>query len=460
MPIWRRCTWRHMAALGRQSEAVANYRRLVARGSGQPRRNPYPGDCVECRQTAARKPSASCVRHSRAYSTDGGAALHACSQPPQLWSDSTKPSCALRECVRLEPRRAEAHDRLAQLIWMRTGRYRRGHAHSGSRRSKNSRMTMHCGAPRPPCCRERETRAALTRASPNVPHDPSRTPACSFARDLAALEFEPATALTLAQRALRALPNDHTARRLLCAAYLGVGERGQGAGRVRDAAGNATAGRSIPHCHADHGAAAVERSPLRERSATTTGWFCRRPSKRLPGWPDLASFLTELTSRLSALHNPHGHRLLYQSLRQGTETTQDLSRSQDPVIQALFRAFAAPIARYRDHIGQGEDALRRRNRGPTRFNGGWSVRLHSDGYHTSHVHPRGWISSACYIQLPDCMSVGTHGRGNLQLRRAGHADDAITTRASCRFAPRLGCWCFSRRISGTARCLFTAISRA
>src|SRR3569832_411658 len=28
---------------------------------------------------------------------------------------------ALRECVRLEPRRAEAHDRLAQLVWMRTG---------------------------------------------------------------------------------------------------------------------------------------------------------------------------------------------------------------------------------------------------------------------------------------------------------------------------------------------------
>ena len=56
-----------------------------------------------------------------------------------------------------------------------------------------------------------------------------------------------------------------------------------------------------------------------------------------PGWSDLASFLTELASRLNALHNPHGHRLLYQSLRQGTETTQDLSRSQDPVIQALFQ---------------------------------------------------------------------------------------------------------------------------
>jgi hypothetical protein len=138
-----------------------------------------------------------------------------------------------------------------------------------------------------------------------------------------------------------------------------------------------------------------------------------------PGWSDLTSFLTELTSSLNALHNPHGHRLLYQSLRQGTETTQDLSRSKDPVIQALFHAFAAPIARYRDHIGQGQDPLRRRNRGASRFNGSWSVRLHRAGYHTSHVHPRGWISSACYIQLPDSMKAGHTAEGVLSFGAPG-----------------------------------------
>jgi hypothetical protein len=137
------------------------------------------------------------------------------------------------------------------------------------------------------------------------------------------------------------------------------------------------------------------------------------------GWPDLGSFLTELAARLSPLHNPHGHRLLYQSLRRGTETTQDLSRSSDPVIQALFRVFDAPIARYREHIGQGDDALRRRNRGAARFNGAWSVRLHRDGYHTSHVHPRGWISSACYIQLPDGMRTGHTAEGTLSFGAPG-----------------------------------------
>jgi hypothetical protein len=144
-----------------------------------------------------------------------------------------------------------------------------------------------------------------------------------------------------------------------------------------------------------------------------------QPLETPAGWPDLSSFLTELTARLNVLHNPHGHRLLYQSLRGGTETTQDLSRSQDPVIQALFQSFAAPIARYRERIGQGDDPLRRRNRGASRYNGSWSVRLHSAGYHTSHVHPRGWISSACYIQLPDCTKSGHSGEGILSFGAPG-----------------------------------------
>jgi uncharacterized protein (TIGR02466 family) len=47
--------------------------------------------------------------------------------------------------------------------------------------------------------------------------------------------------------------------------------------------------------------------------------------------------------------------------------------------------------------------LRRRNQGDWHFNGSWSVRLGTSGFHTSHVHTRGWISSACYIDLPDSM---------------------------------------------------------
>jgi hypothetical protein len=132
-----------------------------------------------------------------------------------------------------------------------------------------------------------------------------------------------------------------------------------------------------------------------------------------PPWPDVAGFFADLKVSLDRLHDPHGHPLLFQSLRHGTETTFDLSRSADPVIQALFSSFAAPIERYLEHMGHGSDPLRRRNLGRWRFNGSWSVRLRTSGHHANHVHPRGWISSACYIELPDVMSDACSDEGIL-----------------------------------------------
>lgn len=30
----------------------------------------------------------------------------------------------------------------------------------------------------------------------------------------------------------------------------------------------------------------------------------------------------------------------------------------------------------------------------------WSIRMQTGGYHVDHVHPNGWLSSACYIEAP------------------------------------------------------------
>jgi hypothetical protein len=130
-------------------------------------------------------------------------------------------------------------------------------------------------------------------------------------------------------------------------------------------------------------------------------------------WSGRNSFFSDVKSSLERLHSAHTHPLLFQSLRHGTETTGDLTRSADPVIQALFEAFAAPIRCYLEQIGHGTDPLRRRNNGAWRFNGGWSVRLRSSGFHTSHVHPRGWMSSACYIELPASMADARSQEGVL-----------------------------------------------
>jgi len=49
------------------------------------------------------------------------------------------------------------------------------------------------------------------------------------------------------------------------------------------------------------------------------------------------------------------------------------------------------------------------------------VRLHTSGFHTNHVHPRGWISSACYIELPDGMSDAQTRDGILTFGEPGIA---------------------------------------
>ncbi len=85
---------------------------------------------------------------------------------------------ALRECVRLEPRRAEAHDRLAQLVWMRTGNIGEATRASGSGARRLSGRTMRCGPRRLLCCRKQAIRALPWRASASVLPDPSPTPTC------------------------------------------------------------------------------------------------------------------------------------------------------------------------------------------------------------------------------------------------------------------------------------------
>ena len=401
-------------ALGRQGEAVANYRRLVALAPD----NAVATHTLAVALNAAQQPAeAERVARQALLHSRPTAALHYTHAQSLLGLErADEAELALRECIRLDPRRAEAHDRLAQMIWMRTGNIAEAtgalqHAlekfpHDDALRGTKAALLQGAG--------DAQGAFACLAESAAQPQAPLNL---LIRAGLAALEFEPVTALAFAERALRVQPDNRTTRKLLCAAYLGVGE---GAKALTE---SATLLQAMPD---DQYLIAMQTTALRLLNDSRYELFCdydrmlwSAPLETPAGWPDLSSFLTELTSHLEALHNPHGHRLLYQSLRRGTETTQDLSRSEDPVIQALFRAFAAPIACYRDHIGHGADALRRRNRAATRFNGGWSVRLHRDGYHTSHVHPRGWISSACYIQLPESMRAGHTAEGILSFGAPG-----------------------------------------
>lgn len=122
-----------------------------------------------------------------------------------------------------------------------------------------------------------------------------------------------------------------------------------------------------------------------------------------PGWSDMAAFLSDLGVALTRLHTTETHPI-GQSVREGTQTTQNLLMSEEPAIRGLFRALDAPIRRHIAKMGRGPDPLRSRNLGGYAYSGAWSVRLRAGGgSHADHVHPQGWLSSACYIEVPQAV---------------------------------------------------------
>jgi tetratricopeptide (TPR) repeat protein len=117
----------------------------------------------------------------------------------------------------------------------------------------------------------------------------------------------------------------------------------------------------------------------------------------------LEGFLSDLAETLTALHPTAAHPL-EQTLRGGTQTPGELFNKPAPIIQAFKAQIEKAVQVY--IAGLPDDPshpLLRRKTGRFAFSGSWSVRLKSDGFHVNHVHPKGWISSACYIALPDSM---------------------------------------------------------
>lgn len=113
--------------------------------------------------------------------------------------------------------------------------------------------------------------------------------------------------------------------------------------------------------------------------------------------------LDALADRLRRLHAGSG-RFLDQSVRGGTQTDGPLLTRIDPEIRTLRAAIAEAVEAYRAQLPPLDPAhpmLRHARTGRVRFAGSWSVRLSDAGFHSPHVHPQGWISSAFYVALPE-----------------------------------------------------------
>lgn len=126
-------------------------------------------------------------------------------------------------------------------------------------------------------------------------------------------------------------------------------------------------------------------------------------SERLPP-------LNELAETLRGLHKLSGQPL-EQSLRGGTQTDGDIFMQVDPLLVRLREAVRASVAEHVARLPPPDLAhpLLSGRRDKIMFNGAWSVRLRGAGFHSNHVHPFGWFSSALYIALPPDIGVGDAG---------------------------------------------------
>ena len=133
-------------------------------------------------------------------------------------------------------------------------------------------------------------------------------------------------------------------------------------------------------------------------------WLEANP--KLVGIYDIAPALGDLSALAERLRELHRHvrQPIDQSLRGGTQTDGYLLARLEPEFRRLRAALADAVAAHIAQLGPRDPfhpLLRYRRDRPLAFAGAWSVRLTGGGYHVSHVHPLGWLSSALYIALPE-----------------------------------------------------------
>ncbi len=312
------------------------------------------------------------------------------------------------EALALRPVFIEAHRDLAQLVWMRTGDATLALRHLDDAMRSNPRepglylvrsIVLEFAG---------EAGAALAAAQSGVALAPDDVQLMRQAAHLCAAGGKPALAVALAQRAVSVGPPGSEAEITLCEALLA-------AGRHREA--EATAAALVARLLGD-----PRYAELYDYAALVES----RPLEAPRGWTRLTSFLDEAATELDGLHAFKAHPL-QQSVRGGGQLPLQRAELARPLIAALFRSIETAVQQYVSRLGPGRGPLRSRNTGKFAISGAWSVRLRSGGYHADHVHPRGWISSACYIALPPGIGGGEGERpdraGWLRLGRPGIVTD-------------------------------------
>jgi Flp pilus assembly protein TadD len=144
------------------------------------------------------------------------------------------------------------------------------------------------------------------------------------------------------------------------------------------------------------------------------------------GFFTVENFNAALGDVLRPMHkNAHA---LDQTLINGTQTSRNLLGLEEPNLRAYIAAVDVAL---RDYIGRLEsnDPVGRRRTERYRFSALWSVRLSDGGFQPSHVHDRGWISSAYYVALDPAPRPREPRAGWLKLGEPNRAPKACEAEA-------------------------------
>lgn len=129
------------------------------------------------------------------------------------------------------------------------------------------------------------------------------------------------------------------------------------------------------------------------------------------GYADIESFNRDLNAYLDRLHLDR-REFIDQTLRGGTQTLDNIFGVGHVPVEQLRAQIGKAVSAYIARMKASTDhpLLRRRHR-DFRYSGSWSSRLRDCGFHTNHVHPQGWISSAYYIAVPEAVEDATEKQG-------------------------------------------------
>ena len=305
-----------------------------------------------------------------------------------------------RRALARDPGHLAAHQELNALLYLmgRDGDFLTSYDEAAARISNPTPLLIGKGGLLTRTERFEEARACFERAATAEPDNPAVQNGLALA--LAGLrEFEPAIAAY--EKSLTLRPGDTPTEVNLAGTLLRIGEAARALALTEAAVARQ------PH---DQAALAVHELALRlshDPRAEALADYERHVQifdlDPPVGFADMATFNAALNAHLDTLHGD-AREHIDQTLRRGTQTMDPLFDGNNPLVAALRRQIEAAIAAYIARMDDDDThPLASRRADGFRFTGSWSSRLRDSGFHTNHIHPRGWISSCYYVAVPDAV---------------------------------------------------------